>query len=446
VNYTWLTLSQARTQLAALLQDSGGVHFANASASDEVAEYIREALRTFGALTGFWRDRATFSTAAATPFYDLPTVLSGLRGYNVTDLDLFNSICRSLLEPAGYPYTGTPQFDSATIVNALERRRNQFLFDTGCRVERTTVSVSASATGRIDLTDSVIQVRRVAWKTLANVTSVVWKTDEAEAASYYALYTNQGSPPEVWSVAMSGPNTIQLIPPPAANGTLDYLSINAGATLNPATPVKMGIPDDFCWAVRFGALADLLSEDGPAHDPKRAEYCEQRYQDGVTVCRKAQSVRQLQFSTDILFTDSLQELDAARPDWQNDTPAQPDAAAMAGLNLLAFSPMADTTYTVTADVVRNAPVPTADGDYIQLGREEWSAVLGYAMHLAKFKEAGAELEASMDAYREFMELCATYDDTLRALIPEKVPIESKAMREAEVRPARQQPPVPAGAR
>jgi plastocyanin len=71
---------------------------------------------------------------------------------------------------------------------------------------------------------------------------------------------------------------------PIANGTIGLLYVQLAATLTGAG-VAMTIPDDWTPYVLWGALTDLFSHDGPAYDPLRAKYCEQRYQEGVELAR-----------------------------------------------------------------------------------------------------------------------------------------------------------------
>jgi hypothetical protein len=87
---------------------------------------------------------------------------------------------------------------------------------------------------------------------------------------------------------------------------------------------------------------------------------------------------------------------------------------MAGLNLVAMSPVPDNVYTVTVDLLRNMPVPVADGDYIQVGAEMWDGVIAYAEHIAAFKMAGAEFEATMPDLEQMIKLAMTQNERLRA--------------------------------
>src|SRR5689334_19983346 len=92
LSYTQTTFAQAKSILSQLLNDpnsatAGGSGFWT---NDELGVYIQEALSWWGAATGYWRDRGTFTTTrtsgdgtvltADNPWYNLPTYLPAQRG------------------------------------------------------------------------------------------------------------------------------------------------------------------------------------------------------------------------------------------------------------------------------------------------------------------------------------------------------------------------------
>lgn len=252
---TWLTLRQ---QLALRLSDASNVFYTDA----ENALYLGEALRTFALLSGFWRERTTFVTVASTAFYDISTI--SIIAPSLTDRDLIQFIQYHLLEIATSQSTwnGTEMFTLNDVRFALQRRRDQFLADTGIVITRSTPSVTAGATGRVDLDDSIIDVRRAAWINALSYYTPLWREDERLLTAADSSWMTQGVPAE-YSVMAPPPITLQLAPPALANGTLELLTVNAGAALNPASSATvLGIPDNLCAAIKWGALSDLLSKDG----------------------------------------------------------------------------------------------------------------------------------------------------------------------------------------
>jgi hypothetical protein len=198
----------------------------------------------------------------------------------------------------------------------------------------------------------------------------------------------------------------------------------------------MNIPDDFTWIVKWGALADLLSKDGPARDPQRAAYCEQRYQTGVAIARQTSTIIHGELQGVPLVISSLHDLDSYSYSWQN-TSGQPIIVAAASHNLIAVSPIPDDIYSVVLDLVRNAPIPVDDNAYVQVGREELEVILGYAEHLAMFKVSGPEWEATNSGWENMLQLALTFNERLAASSRYAVPLADQSRNENYSRPRRQ---------
>jgi len=164
MTYSHTNWGALKTALAGRLHDTSKTFFLDA----ELGLYLGEALRTFGVFSNFWRERGTFNTAANVTFYDLPTYLPTLLGYTTTDRDVVNLMQYHLLETVNVWATstawgGTEQFTMADLEDSLERRRNQFLSDTGLIVTQSTIPQPAPPLGRAPLPDHMMDVRRVVW-------------------------------------------------------------------------------------------------------------------------------------------------------------------------------------------------------------------------------------------------------------------------------------------
>jgi hypothetical protein len=427
VPYTHTTRAQARTQLAGLLHDTGNVFWTSA----ELDVYLDEALRTWGVAAQYWRERGTLSTSSSTAFYDLTSTLapSTLRGQIVTDTNLVRDIQYHLLEPAtGTSWTGSEQFTFAQVQNALQRRRDQFLVETGCHLTLVTTAVGAPPDGRFIVADTIIDVRRAVWLDSNSYRTVVWRTDEHAAQAFDGGWLQNPGNPDSYSVSVAPPLTVQLFPPPLSSGSLELITVSSGATLDPANGVVMGVPDDFTWAVKFGALADLLGKDGQAYDPGRSAYCEQRFQEGVQLARIATSVVQAQIANVPKPINALYEQDAYDGNWQNLT-GTPGECFLAGLNVIGFSRVPSGAFGVSLDVLRNAPIPATDAAFLEVGREELEAIVQYAQHLASFKMGGEEFEATVPHYQRFMGLAALRNARLNAAAGNFAVLRDRAQRE-----------------
>jgi hypothetical protein len=399
--YATTTLGQAVIDVSARLTDPANVRWSSA----ELQAYIIEAIRTWNALTGHFRDAGAFDTAAATPFYDLKTVCPGICGYTVTDAALVSVIEYHLLEPATpTAWTGSGQFTLSDVVTALQRRRDQFLLETGMVLTRTTPIVNPVMGGRVPLDESIITVRRAAFGNSDGVTSL--HREDVWAFNHFARGWVQqpGRPPESpfgYSVGETPPLVLQIVPGLTDRGTLDLVSVSRGTSLNPSGPVLMGVPDDWTWVVKFGALADLLSKDGLAQDPSRAAYCEARWQQGIEIAKTASTIWAARVNDIPIDMGPLTESDDFDAGWQGRTGSPVTLLTTTG-TLLALSPVPDAVYGITVDAVRNAPVPASLSDFLQVGPELLDTIYDYVVHLAELKEGAPAVKDSQPLLDRFM--------------------------------------------
>lgn len=426
--------------MAQRLNDPLYTYWLNSGTYNELGGIIKEALRTWQTLTGYWRDRALLITSPSTTFYDLTTSLNpALRTYNVTDSEEIASMIYRLSENLGAPANvaggpGTSMFTYNDLTSSLQGQRDNFLVETGSVLRLYPNVVCTPALSRYALPDdSIMDVRRMAWiDGTTGQKTVLWRQDEWQMTAYNPAWSlSQGINPQSYSIAATPPLTFSLSPFPVATGAVEIITTNSGATLNPVSGTAMGIPDDWCNVPKWGALADLLSFDGPAPDPLRAEYCNQRWDMGCRLARLAPSIVALQVNSVAAFPTSLWDMDSYNPGWENLT-SGPNQLAACGLNLIALSPGKNATPPgVTLDVIRNAPVPVADGDFIQVGREEWDAISGYCQHVAAFKLGGEEFLRTMPLYQDFLREASVYTDRLAAYAPMTKPFALQMHTECE---------------
>jgi hypothetical protein len=445
-NWTFTSFAQAKTDLASKL-DKQKVFWNDA----EYGTWIVESLRAWGAAAQFYRNRATFNTIAGQAFYDLtstadcgagPTNPPALLGYALTDRNVVNQLQYNLLEPlttnwvAGTPAM-TEMFTLAELQAAVQRRRDQFFLETGPVLAHSVlVGPPAGGNGRLGLPDTVVDVRRVVWKdATTGALTQLWREDEFAANGYrYGWAANPGDP-AAYSVYLVPHVGLQLIPPPANPGSVDLITLNDEPDLNVAAGVLLFVPDDFAWGVRFGALADLLSKDGQASDPTRAKYCEQRYQESVQLARLGAMLQTASINGVQVPIQSFRDADGYSAGWQNASGVP--TTLLNDSNIVALTPTPDAnSYSVEIDAVVNTPVPTADTDFLQVGREQYDVILGYAAHLAAFKMGGVEFEATMPGYENLMKLAAQNNDRLRAQASNFAVFQERSQREERDRPTR----------
>lgn len=414
--YSFLTFGQSKQSLSQRLYDSSMQFFADA----ELGAYVKEALQTFNARANFYRAEFVTPLAAATTWYDLTSAAGSIRPMSATDQDILSLIEYHLLEPqtSSYPlaWTGSAQFTVADILNAIQQVRDQLLSDTGCTV---TQSFIAANPGRTFLADTAISLRRVAWIPTTGfgyspnllMPSDVWADQSFTAGfpqyppGYPLTYRRSNEPPLSFDVDIQ----------PAVPGQYDIMTINAGLALSTTAASVLPVPNDWCHVIKWGALAQLFGRESASSDPLRAQYCLMRYKEGIAAMRAAPALLAARINDVPVSVTGLADADFYSANWQGVTPAAPTDVFYSGLNLIAASPIPDGLYSLTASVIQNMPLPTADGDFLQIGRDDVSAVLDEAQHIAMLKCGGAEFTETFPLHLSFMRHCAIYNSKLAAL-------------------------------
>lgn len=423
--YAAPTLTEALAALSARLQDPSAVRWTDA----EKTRYLREALRTWNAYTSSYRESGTFNLTTQEPFYDLPTVLPALRGYTVTNRDLITDLQYTLLEPpTPTAWSGSQQFTLADLWTAIERRRDQFLQETGAVVSRTVQTISPSPVGRIVVPQDVLTVRRMAWHSSSHFVTPLLRTDEWALTHFSPAWVQTPTrPPSAYSVSATPPLQVQVAPPPLDTGALDLIAVRSGASMDPASNTVLGIPDDWAWVVKFGALADLLGRDGLAVDPARAALAEARWQQGITAATAAGVVLAGRINNQTARIGSVQEADTYSPTWQA-VPGIPRRLLTCGQNLIASWPPPGVpsqggSWSVTLDVVRNMPVPTVGHQALQIGPDAYDIILDYAQSLALWKEGGVQAQQAQSMLGErFFRFCGVTIALQQASQPSRIPL------------------------
>lgn len=427
--FNYITLAQARQQLANRLYDQTQTFWS----APELTTYILEALRTFNAYSSYWRGEFVFPLQPGVQWYDLPTLSTSLRPYTVTDQVLYPGIQYSLLEPSPTtvlnPWTGASlQFSADDLVSSLSRSRDLVQSLVGCTYTRHLIPATA---GRTPLPDVTIDLRRVAYQPASasgygigaygagpygispSLSFRMFPEDTWALEAFKRRYlTTPAGIPKYYVQTTQPPLAFDTDRPPNAAGQYEVLTIDAGPALTvTSAPTTLNIPDDWTHLLKWATLADLLARDSNAADDIRAQYCTARVKMGVKMLETAPSVIAIrnQNSGATLRVDSIRSLDLYNRNWQSALPGFPAMIGLAGLNLLAVTPPPDSgPYSLMATVVRNAPLPTKDSDPIQCNRGDLDAILGYAQHIASFKQGGAEFLATMPLYDRFLHQCSNY--------------------------------------
>lgn len=188
--------------------------------------------------------------------------------------------------------------------------------------------------------------------------------------------------------------------PPNVAGEYDVISLQAGAVFAPPAATLLGVPDDWSWVCKWGALADLLGRESEATDRLRADYCLKRYQTGLKAMAASNWLLSATINGQPVDTPALKEMDAFSPEWEENASAW-SSLIQAGMDFVAPCPVGS-SLGIGLVLVGNAPVPVLDTDYVQVSRDQFDVILDYAQTLASFKMGGAEFAATKDLENNFM--------------------------------------------
>lgn len=433
--YSYVTQAQAIQQIANRCYDPTQTFWTAA----ELALYLNEALYTWNALTSYWRGEFVFPSSPGSAWYDLTQLSNSLCPYTVTDASLYQLMQYHLLEPPTgiNPWPGSLQFSASDFLNAVQRRRDELLSLTGCTIAQSLIPAVA---GRIQLPDTVIDVRRMAY--IQGVpfgaggaygaglygygaysgyapfpVSTVWPEDTWAEQSFNRQYTIlPAGIPLAYLMSAQPPISFDTDRPPAYLGSYELLTVNAGPALSASTPSTLLIPDNWTPILKWGALADLLSREWDAQDLPRAKYCESRYRLGVAALLQAPQLLALRIGNVPLQIDSVRNADLYNTGWQAAPQGPPVAAYQSGLNLLGLSPIPDAgPYSLMATVVQSAPLPVLAADPVQVSRDDLDVIIDYAQHIAAFKQGGAEFLQTLPLLQRFLKHAAVYNAKLLEL-------------------------------
>lgn len=391
--YQWIQYVDARKALAQRLSDPGNAFWTDA----ENGLYIIEALRTWNALTEVWNCDVTFTAnSAAGEWINLAGLTGSPRIRTVTDNDLYVMMQLHLLEPTsgGGTWTGTSQFSLAALQAALQRRRDEVIQASGCNPAQLSAISVIPNTYRVSLPDNVLEPRRARF--LGSDSSVITLTlEDSTTWDHFEPYHLQAPGlPASWGVTEGPPLTIDLDVKAIVPGELDVLALVSGPIFAPPALSLLGVPDDWSWLCKWGALADLLSFESEATDQPRAQFCQKMFADSLKLMRASNWVIAGQVNGLPVDIPYVSEMDQYSPEWEeNETSPY---IVSAGMDLIAPCPLltGEESAGVTLTLVANAPIPSGDGDYVQVSRDTFDAILSYAQALAMFKQGGAEFMAA----------------------------------------------------
>jgi len=471
--FSWLTLSQAITALQGRLANN---QFWN---TQELQLYIFEALRTWSALTVFWTADFQFPLSASQTWYNMSTLSGSPRLRTLTDANLYVDMQNALLEPAtgANAWAGTSQFSLSELQFALQHRRDDMIQRVGCNLTIIPNIPSVPGQIRTSFPDTVLEPRRARFlATLANTqgtassgATVITVSDntgiqagqivtgtglaqgtyvlsisgfsvtisqpttaaltgtaiqfnqpttltreDTQAFDFFEVGSEQNpSTPASWSIIAGPPLSMDSDVPPNTPGQYEVIVLQSGLPFAPPASTLLGVPDDWAWVLKWGALADLLGRESEATDRQRAAYCLQRYEDGIKVMQASNWLLKANVDNVPTDTPSLFDQDNFSPEWEQDPTVWPTIVT-AGIDYLAAAPIGGGN-AAGVTLVGNAPIPASLTSFVQVSRDVWDVILGYAQHISCFKRGGAEFESTKVLLDDFFSAAKNTNKRLQSM-------------------------------
>jgi hypothetical protein len=168
-------------------------------------------------------------------------------------------------------------FTVQEIVDALNIAQEKFMRDCTPILTRAGQG-STPQVARYALPPDWIWTRRLTWQGFQQQVKSLSRVDAFELDQGLQDWQQNFADPQFYNDGSDLPTlTVELAKAPAGVGVMTLLYQAQPVTLT-GGGVFISVPDELESAVLYGALAILLSSDGQAFDPERAQYCEDRYQ------------------------------------------------------------------------------------------------------------------------------------------------------------------------
>lgn len=429
--WTYPSRAQLRTMLALRLSDPNFVHWASA----ELDLYLDDALRLWNALTcqNLKWTSLTLSTSIGI-WYDFNILAASPRRSTLTDANLYTRLQYMLLEPpASNAVIQSGQFTASDLVNAVQKKRDEFLLRTGATKTVETIAVTPNVP-TLSLPEAVLQAVRGYWlqaplynKYPSNYTgsdAPLMRSDEMANVGYQADQLLNPDTPRTFAAGTEPPLTVDLTPPPSIAGSIEFLCIENQGTLSASTPTTIYLPDDLTPGLAWGALGDLLDSTPEKMDATRAKIARQRFEQYVELCSVYPFIISTRVNNLPLMIDSVESLDSYNPTWRvnQNTPV---ILPTSGQNLLAVPSPSD--MTITLYVLASADL----SDPVQLGKDALDSVLDLAEAHARFKEGASEAADSLTLVKGAYDNAAKVNSRVRALSSFRDMMMAREQREIE---------------
>ena len=405
-SYSWLTLNTAIAQLAQRLNDPNMVF----STQAELVLYIQQSLRLFNCLTFTWK--TDFSFTSGNLWHSLGSLAGSPRLRTQTDVNCYTQMQYMLLEPAtGGTWSGTNQFNISQFSQALQSRRDEMIQVGNLNQVLMSGIALTPNTRRTLLPDNVLDVPRARYLPVYGFPATLYRDDTVAQEFYESpLYQQPSGTPQTFSLSSEPPLSWDVDIPPTLPGQYEAIALQSGTPFNPPGATLLNIPDDFSWALIYGALSDLLGNEPEATDRERSDYCLKRYMDGLKLLQKIPWIMLGKVNGVAVSCDSIYEMDRYMPEWDTIPSNFGPVIVTGGVDFFA----APVNAGITLTCLGNAPVPSAPGDFVQVDRADFDTILDFAQVFASFKLGGQDFKETLAIEARAIQACAAENSRLKS--------------------------------
>lgn len=409
-DYNHTTFKDLRQMIADALGDSKMSFWT----SDDIDLCIKETLLTFGALSGFWKGTFFTQTVDKKQIYDIFTDCTDITRIkpSMTFEDVLKWINRDLIENISQANPISKVITIDDIMTLIEGRYNLYQLKTNLVLSQYLLNIQAQ-NNLYSLADETIDLIRVLYTedTDPAIIEVLRKEDEVSLSYFDQDSLLDESQPEFYTSVYGMNNELKLYPMPANAAVLQLIAVNAlTGFIGIGTPINL--PNNLVPYLKWGVLTDIYSKDGLLNNPIMAQYCDQRWQEGVIIGKSYAAILSPKADGIPIFIDSMYMMDLNQNfEYSKDAP---NVLGLAGLNIFELENIPDTdVHSVEFVLEHNAPIPNIDEDFIQVELEYIDAIVEYGMHLATLKGGIADLQPTIPAMQDFLQIAIQHNKKLQ---------------------------------
>lgn len=401
--------SDLKTSLSSRLGDSNMIYWT----SSNLDLIINEALLTFGAISGYFKQQLLIETTD-----DLSSNKKQI--YNLLDSNDVKTGAESLEVSLTYQdivdwlnadlLSYNDISSDAEIVSFITDAINTFQSETKLILAKKRFNIQVGQ--NVEISDDVLDIVKAYYIDSSGKYQALQIADENRVALFDVKYISDNAKPRFYSIANLKLNLVDLFPKPAENGYLELIYV-VGKSGEQTLSSDCLIPNSLVPYLKYRVLAQVLDKDGTFNDPFRKAYCEKRWQEGLLVGNNYAAIINSKINGVNKVPTSFNDFDAFRYEWLNDieTSAKKiNAIALAGYNLIAVNRMPMEVHSLLFEVVSNAPINELNVDI----RSDYIPYIeDYCLHLAGFKDGIASLQKSSNLLENFIKISVSHNRYLQ---------------------------------